>query len=103
MIYKKATPLVGKELDPLQSRFVHLSSCTESSTMFVVRQEHIANLPGVAHAVYGDHKWWRALMWYNKIVDPFNEVIPGVVLKVPPKALLAEFISERHYRKEGLK
>lgn len=51
------------------------------------------NLPGIAQQYLGSmYKWWAILM-YNGLYDPIDDVVPGVVLKIPDKASLDSLLN----------
>lgn len=40
-------------------------------------------LQNIAFAVYGDSGKWYLIAEANQIIDPFKEVIPGRILRIP--------------------
>jgi len=52
------------------------------------------NLPGLAFNLYGDTSLWYGLLAYNGLSDPLTDIYPGLVLQIPAKSDLINYISQ---------
>lgn len=60
--------------------------------IYTVGQSDLNRPDLIAHKMYGDVSLWWVIMYVNNIFDPFRDLCPGMVLKVPPmEAVIASF------------
>jgi len=52
-----------------------------------------ANLPGLAYRYFGDTSWWRVILAFNGWSDPLSDVAPGVIMNLPTKASVLQYLS----------
>lgn len=50
------------------------------------------NLPGLAQQYLGSMYLWWAVLMYNGLYDPIDDIVPGVVLKIPDKSSLSSLL-----------
>lgn len=102
--YGQATPVTKLlnnvfELDELNSAYTNLRYTAVLETIVTVDARYEANLPGLAYAYYGDQEYWRAIMAFNAMVDPFMDMVVGTQIRLPSKvsvdAALTKPSSER--------
>lgn len=96
--YSDLTPLTtllnnSTDLDILNSPFTNIRFGVMLDTLITVTAEYEANLPGLAFDYYGDQTYWRAILAFNGLVDPINDIQVGVVLGMPNKSSLEAFLS----------
>ena len=63
---------------------------------YKVRQEDIGRPDLIAIKMYQDvnaMNYWHIIMFVNKISDPWNDILPGDLLKTPDKRDLENFIT----------
>lgn len=65
------------------------------NSLFTVKAEDAANLPGIAFKLFGDTTYWRVLLEYNGLTDPIDDIYPGVVLNIPSKADVINYLSQQ--------
>lgn len=96
--YSDLTPLTtllnGKvDVDILRSPFTNIRFGVEVDSIITVGAEYEANLPGLAFDYYGDQSYWRAILAFNGLADPINDVMVGTVLGMPNKSSLDAFMT----------
>jgi hypothetical protein len=60
---------------------------------YVVGRQDVGRADLIAHKVYGEHRFWWALMAFNDIHDVWNDLYPGLVLECPPRDIIEKWQS----------
>ncbi len=81
------------ELDYLNSPFTNIRYGVQVDELLTVTAKYEANLPGLAFDYYGDQRYWRAILAFNGLVDPINDIQVGVVLGMPNSSSLEAFLT----------
>lgn len=63
-----------------------------SDRTIIVDARWESNLPGLAEEVLGDMNLYWVLLAYNGLVDPIEDVKPGVVLRIPRRKDLVAYL-----------
>lgn len=45
----------------------------------------------LAYRFYGDPAYYWIILWVNEIMDPFEQMYPGLLLRIPTQQRLAQF------------
>jgi hypothetical protein len=85
----------GTDWDVFSSAYKNLRFNVPTNQQIQLTASTAANLPGLAYLYYGDTSLWRALLAYNGWSDPLSEVAPGVVMNIPTKAALLQYLSSQ--------
>jgi hypothetical protein len=48
----------------------------------------------ISYRIYNTTSYWWILMKYNNIIDPLEELVPGLILKVPDASDIRNFVRE---------
>ena len=80
--YKKITVNDQIELDPLSVVF-NRSLLSSSPIVYKVSVEEAYRPDLIASKFYGDQSYWWAVMVFNDIIDPFENLVEGVILYLP--------------------
>jgi len=96
--YYEVTPLVvllngKKDIDVCNSPYTNIRYGVTVDKVITIDSKYEANLPGLAYDYYGDQRYWRAILAFNGLVDPINDIQTGVQLGMPNKASLEAFMS----------
>lgn len=83
----------GLSLDYLSSRYNSIGFLVYAGSTYRISQSDLANLPGIADRLYSDINLWWLLAMYNGIVDPINDLVVGLVLRVPTLSSIQEFLA----------
>ena len=86
----------GKGGDIFNANFRHIRNVQEQQRV-VIDAAYAHNLPGLAHEYLQDTGLWWALLMYNGLQDPINDVVPGITIRIPNRnqlLLLLEAQSE---------
>ena len=73
------------DLDIFRSGYTNLRFRVEVDSVITITSRHEANLPGLAYDYYGDTEMWRAIVAFNGIENPIDDVIVGVQLLMPDR------------------
>jgi hypothetical protein len=97
-LYKDATPTITLEdntqsLDFLRSAYVDLRYGAILETTVTIDSRYEANLPGLAFDYYGDQELWRAILAFNGLTDPLNDIIVGVQLRMPSQSSIDAYFA----------
>jgi hypothetical protein len=97
--YAEVTPAVTLldmtvDLDVFNSSYVNLRFGVLPAQIVTIDSRYQANLPGLAHDFYGDQKYWRAILAFNGLVDPINDVMVGARIGLPDPTSLDAFMAQ---------
>lgn len=92
--YSEVTPFtLDVGFDPFKSAYKNLRFNVRMARFITIDSKYQANLPGLAHDVYGDKNYWRAILYANGLSDPINDVVVGVRLGLPDIDSLKAYLS----------
>jgi hypothetical protein len=80
--------------DIFQSGYKNVRFGMQPNQQFQLDNSTAYNLPGIAYALYGDTSLWYALLAYNGLNDPLTDVYPGLVLQIPAKSDLSNYVTQ---------
>lgn len=91
--YSEVTPVVQLldntyEIDVLRSSYKNIRWSVKLDKFITIDAAYEANLPGLAFSYYGDQELWRAVLAYNGLSDPINDIVTGTVLAMPDRSSL---------------
>lgn len=97
--YAEVTPTVTlldmtKDLDVFNSSYVNLRFGVLPAQVITIDAKYQANLPGLAYDFYGDQKYWRAILAFNGLIDPINDITVGTRLGLPDPTSLDAFMAQ---------
>lgn len=96
--YSQVTPTAallngGTDLDLLRSPYTNIRWGVTVDTIITINAKYEANLPGLAFDYYGDQTYWRAILAFNGLVCPIQDVQVGQVIGLPNKSSLEAFMT----------
>lgn len=93
--FSKWTPLdsTGYDYDVFKSAYKNLRFAIPVSSKHSVTQTDMVNLPGIAYQYYGDVSLWLAIMYFNGLSDPIQDIYPGLQLNMFNKSDLIAYFS----------
>ncbi len=96
--YSEVTPvtqLLDKsfDLDQLRSSYVNIRFEVALAEVITIDAAYQANLPGLAYDYYGDQSYWRAILAFNGLTDPINDITVGVRLGMPDASSLNAYLA----------
>ena len=99
--YQEVTPVVQRldttyELDHLKSSYTNIRFGVLPAQVILIDSKYQANLPGLCHDFYGDQKYWRAVLAFNGLTDPINDVVVGVKIGLPDPVSLQAYMARRN-------
>lgn len=99
-IYSVATPLTTllngvTDLDILSSQYINMRFTVSVDKVITIDARYEANLPGLAFDYYSDQEYWRAIMVFNGLSDPLNDVCVGAKIGLPNKSSLDAFFASK--------
>jgi len=97
-LYSDATPLItlfngDTDIDWLSSQYANMRYSVTVDKVVTIDAKYEANLPGLAFDYYADVEYWRAVMWFNGLSDPINDVCVGAKIGMPNKSSLDAFFA----------
>lgn len=101
--YSQATPITTtldgtRDYDHLTSLYRNLRYTVAPERTIILDARYEFNLPGLAFDYYGSVHYWRAIMWFNAIVDPLKDTRAGTSITLPSKididALMASEVAK---------
>ena len=84
------------DLDHLTSSYTNLRFGVLPARIIMIDSKYQANLPGLCHDFYGDQKYWRAVLAFNGLVDPINDVVVGARIGLPDPVSLQSYMARRN-------
>jgi len=96
--YSTVTPLQtlynGKtDIDILNSQYNNMRYSATIDKVITIDAKYEANLPGLAFDYYGDQAYWRAILYFNGLNDPLNDICVGAQIGLPNKSSLDAFFA----------
>jgi hypothetical protein len=97
-LYSTVTPLTTlfdgtTDIDILSSQYANMRYSVAVDKVITIDAKYEANLPGLAFDYYADVEYWRAIMCFNGLVDPLNDVCVGAQIGLPNKSSLDAFFA----------
>lgn len=97
--YNEVTPTIRLldntlDLDVANSSYVNMRFGVLPAQVITIDAKYQANLPGLAFDFYGDQKYWRAILSFNGLVDPINDIVVGTRIGLPDPASLEAFMAQ---------
>jgi len=98
--YSQATPIVqlmngNFDLDIWNSKYANIRYAVAVDQVITIDAKYEANLPGLAYDYYGDQSYWRAILAFNGLADPINDVAIGATLSMPSKTSIDAFMASK--------
>lgn len=82
----------GTEFNVYDAKFKNVRFTVSVGKIITVDAGTEANLPLIAEREIGDKYLWWVLLDYNGLLDPIQDITPGVKLKIPDRAGLLAFL-----------
>ncbi len=99
--YNEVTPAIlllnnSFDLDVFKSSYTNMRFGILPAQIITIDSKYQANLPGLAYDVYGDQKYWRAILSFNGLADPINDVVVGTRIGLPDQSSVQAFMARRN-------
>lgn len=96
--YNEVTPVTvlldnSFDLDVFKSSYANMRFGILPAQVITIDSRYQANLPGLAYDFYGDQKYWRAILSFNGLVDPINDVTVGTRIGLPDQSSVQAFMA----------
>jgi hypothetical protein len=59
---------------------------TDGDVFYRIADHEVGRLDLLSHRFYGTPSFWWVIAYVNNVVDPIFDLIPGMVLRIPPLA-----------------
>lgn len=82
-------------LNYLSARYLNIRFMLTPSQEYVVTAKDEANSFGIAYNVYGDKSYWWVVCFYNGILNPITDIVPGRRLQLPSLADVNAFLTRQ--------
>lgn len=108
-IYREVTPVEQRldnslDFDDQRSSYTNIRFGVIPVQIIVIDSKYQANLPGLAYDFYGDQEYWRAILAFNGLIDPINDITTGRHLGLPDASSLQAFMTAKNsYLVESLR
>lgn len=79
--------------DYMRASYINLHQNVTNFTQFLLSQDLEGRPDLLSYRFYGDATLWWAICLYNGIINPFKELIPGMVIKIPDYAEMMAFLN----------
>lgn len=95
--YSRYTPLdvTNSEYNIFKSAYKNIRFALPIAQKYTITHADQANLPGLSDELFGDTSLWRILLAFNGLADPIQDVYPGLVINVPTKASVIDYLSRQ--------
>lgn len=95
--YNEVTPVVRllnneSDLDSLDSSYTNIRFGVLPSKLVIIDAKYQGNLPGLCYDYYGDQEYWRAVLAFNGLIDPVNDITVGVRIGLPDPVSLQAYM-----------
>ncbi len=81
----------GTSLSIFNAKFRRIRDLPEVQRV-TVDAAYAHNLPTLAYEHLGDVGLWWVLLMFNGLQDPIEDIVPGLVLKIPDKNYLMQML-----------
>ena len=94
--YSNYTPLDNTQTsyNVFKSAYANIKYGPATNNQYTIQMHDMCNLPGICDGLYGDSSFWHALVRFNGIVDPMQEIYPGFVMNVPSKSDVIAYLTK---------
>lgn len=75
----------------------------DTDTIYVVENFYEGRLDLIASVFYNEPRYWWLIAQYNNVLDPFGEVVAGLVLRIPAKDRLPLLLTGKQGGKDSTK
>jgi hypothetical protein len=82
-------------LDLHKSAYKNMKFALPIVQYYEITEADKANLPGIAYKIYGDVSLWRAIVEFNAINDPLNDLEIGMRLALPSKGSITAYLARQ--------
>jgi hypothetical protein len=86
-------PGTDGRLNYLSAKYLNIRLMVSPSREYVVKAADEANSFGIAYNVYGDPGYWWIVCFYNGILNPITDIVPGTRLQLPSLADVNAFLT----------
>ncbi len=95
--YSQYTPPdnTGRAYSPFKGGYKNIRFALRVNSTYTVDESDMANLVGIAYRAYGDVSLWYMLLAFNGLQDQMQEVYPGLVLNLPSKPDVINYLSSQ--------
>ena len=83
---------LGKDNSIFSARFKNIRFNVPVQKTIRLSAADAHNLPGIAHVHLGDKELWWVLLDFNGLYDPIEDVVPGLVLRIPSRTALITYM-----------
>jgi hypothetical protein len=87
--------ITGTQWNYFSSAFKNIRFNVPVNQQIQLTAADAANLPGLAYRYFGDTSWWRVIMAFNGWSDALSQVAPGVIMNLPTKAAVIQYLSSQ--------
>ena len=84
----------GEGLNIFSARFRNIRDLPEQERI-VIDAAFAHNLPSLAHKYLQDVNLWWAILMYNGLRAPIEDIVPGLTLRIPNKAALVSLLESK--------
>ena len=84
----------GNHLDIFSAKFRNIRSLPEQQRV-VIDAAFAHNLPTLAYTYLQDTNLWWAILMYNGLRDPLEDLVPGMTIKIPSKTALIAMLEAK--------
>lgn len=78
----------GQDLDLFSAKFRNLALTSATNRVVTVDASTEANLPYLAEKYLGTSRLWWAILMYNGLLDPIEDITIGTKLAIPSRSSL---------------
>lgn len=93
--YSNNTPIAQGVYSVFKSGYKNIRFALTTTQTYTIKQADMANLVGLAYTLYGDVSLWYALLAFNGLQDPIQEIYPGLILNIPSKSDVIAYLSKQ--------
>ncbi len=93
----------GQNLDIFKAKFRDIRATVREQQRVVIDAAFEANLPGLAYKYLGNTSLWWAILMYNGLQDPLDDVKVGMTIKIPSRSDLITLMESAEVNQKAMR
>ena len=93
----------GQSLDIFKAKFREIRSTVREQQRVVIDAAYAGNLPGLAHKYLDNTSLWWAILLYNGLQDPLDDVKVGMTIKIPSRSDLIAVMESAEVNQKAMR